>query len=139
MVEDKVNEVFAKMQDSLGIINGDIEPMMYARLTSAEDKLSEIIKEALIFQCETNSKKCNIRALLSEHEKDCIFREVWAQRVSKDALERAKETEKNISEKDAEVIADRFVNDGDYESGLSYWTNLDKLTDKYIMEKGAFN
>lgn len=129
MTDVKTNEIFEKFQGELGIKSGDIEPLMWARLDDAQEKLADIIKEALLFQCLTNGTESrkHIGELLTAAERDNIYYEVRQEKVKEDTLKRAEDTGVDITEDEAETVADRFVNDGEYESNLSYWDNLDNL------------
>lgn len=49
-LEDKIQEVFLKKQEELGISSGDISPMVNYDLTCALEKLSQIIDYALTEQ-----------------------------------------------------------------------------------------
>ncbi len=128
-VSVKTNEIFEKFQADLGINSGDIEPCMWIRLEEAQKNLAEVINEALLFQCLSNGIEARklISNLLTKEEKEMIYREVGAEKVKNDAMFHAKESGIALSESEAEIVADRYVNDGDYETGLSYWDNLDNL------------
>ena len=139
LLDTKVFEIFGELQKELHIESGDIEPMVWLRLEEEEDKLSALIKEILLIQCISNGAEAreHIGDLLTEKEKNRIYYEVREEKVAQDAQVRAKDTGKELTDGEAAIVADRYVNDGDYECGLSYWDNLDNLIDE-ILEVKAY-
>lgn len=69
---------------------------------------------------------------LSEIEKDKIYRMVWAERVTEDILSHAEDIGVEISKKDAEILAESYACDGEYDCNLSYWNNIENLMEDYI-------
>lgn len=132
LVEVKTHEVFAEIQKELSIKSGDIDPMQWIRLEEEEQKLSELIKEILVFQCLTNGEesRAHIGDLLTPEERSRIYYEVKEERVTEDTMARAKDNGEELEECEAAMVADRYVNQGDYDYGLSYWENLDNLIDE---------
>lgn len=65
--------------------------------------------------------------VLSPEEREKIYREVWKEHVMEDVREIAEENGTELSENDVDRIADRYVNNGDYDCNLSYWDNIDNL------------
>lgn len=61
-------------------------------------------------------------------DRDRIYREVWAEHVKEDALAHFEEEYgETIDEGDAEIIAERYVFQGDYDCNQSYWNNLEAI------------
>ena len=54
LLDEKVNEIFFKMQEELKINNGDIYPLDALYLEELEEKLAEHIKDVLMQQKEGN-------------------------------------------------------------------------------------
>lgn len=52
---------------------------------------------------------------LSEIEKDKIYRMVWAERVTEDILSHAEDIGVEISKEDAEILAESYACDGEYD------------------------
>lgn len=50
MIEDKTNEIFAKLQDEKGIKYGDIEPFDALALQETQNKLAEIICKVIEYE-----------------------------------------------------------------------------------------
>ena len=69
---------------------------------------------------------------LSEIEKDKIYRMVWAERVTEDILSHAEDIGVEISKEDAEILAESYACDGEYDCNLSYWNNIENLMEDYI-------
>ena len=68
---------------------------------------------------------------LSAIEKDKIYRMVWAEHVTDDILSHAEDIGVEISEEDAEILAESYVCDGEYDCNLSYWDNIENLMEDY--------
>ena len=68
---------------------------------------------------------------LSAIEKDKIYRMVWAEHVTDDILSHAEDMGVEISKEDAEILAESYVCDGEYDCNLSYWDNIENLMEDY--------
>lgn len=69
-------------------------------------------------------------ASLSQEE---IYKKVMAEHVKDDIINEAEEIGIEITDEQAEKIARRYAYDGDYDTNLPYWNNLDNLIEE---EKG---
>lgn len=56
---------------------------------------------------------------------------VWAEHVTDDILSHAEEIGVEISKEDAEILAESYVCDGEYDCNLSYWDNIENLMEDY--------
>lgn len=54
LLDKKINELFAELQDSIGITSGDTLPEQELELDEAKEKLVKIIEEIIEFEKETN-------------------------------------------------------------------------------------
>lgn len=78
-------------------------------------------------QNETITKLLNT---LTESEKDQIYRALWITRVKEDIRSHGEDTDQALTEDDIDIIADRYVYQGDYDCNLSYWDNIQALIDE---------
>lgn len=67
---------------------------------------------------------------LTESEKDQIYRALWITRVKEDIRSHGENTDQALTEDDIDIIADRYVYQGDYDCNLSYWDNIQALIDE---------
>ena len=67
----------------------------------------------------------------AEIEKDKIYRMVWAEHVTDDILSHAEDIGAEISKEDAEILAESYACDGEYDCNLSYWDNIENLMEDY--------
>ena len=65
-----------------------------------------------------------IKSVISSEE---IYRQVKAKHVKEDALNEAEELDIDITDEQAEIIAQKYVYEGIYDCNKSYWSNLDYL------------
>ena len=75
-------------------------------------------------QNETITKLLNT---LTESEKDQIYRALWITRVKEDIRSHGEDTDQALTEDDIDIIADRYVYQGNYDCNLSYWDNIQAL------------
>ena len=54
LLEDKINDVFAIIQDQEGITSGDIEPLMAFELDELTEKMAVLIAKVIEFEKHTN-------------------------------------------------------------------------------------
>ena len=54
LLEDKINDIFATVQDQEGITSGDIEPMMAFELDELTEKLAILMSKVIEFEKHTN-------------------------------------------------------------------------------------
>lgn len=66
---------------------------------------------------------------LSEKLRDEIYRDVWKEHVKEDILTHAEDIDEDIDDEDAEMLAERYVYEGDYDCNLDYWANIENLID----------
>lgn len=78
-------------------------------------------------QNETITKLLNT---LTESEKDQIYRALWITHVKEDIRSHGEDTDQALTEDDIDIIADRYVYQGDYDCNLSYWDNIQALIDE---------
>ena len=83
------------------------------RLKDAKKKIENFRKiNAYLTDSDVSESKINE---LSAIEKDKIYRMVWAEHVTDDILSHAKEIGVEISKEDAEILAESYVCDGEYD------------------------
>lgn len=70
-----------------------------------------------------NTKLTNILNSLSALEKDELYRALWLEYVKEDI----RNYDESLDESMVEVVASRYVYDGDYDCNLSYWDNIENL------------
>lgn len=76
----------------------------------------------------TPIKRNPILDKLTVEEKEAVYREVLAQYTKQDILVRAEDYfGMDISDEEAEFLAERWAYDGEYDCNLSYWDNIDNL------------
>lgn len=73
---------------------------------------------------------------LSWQEKDALYRELRSSYVREDVLDRLNERQLDLhfSEDEVATIVKKYVYEGEYDSNLSYWTNIDNLITNEIIE-----
>ena len=54
-LDDKVNDVFAAIQTELGITSGDVEPMDYMALETAQNALADVVAGIIAKQAKNNA------------------------------------------------------------------------------------
>lgn len=84
-----------------------------------------------------SNAKTDVTSLIdtwSEQAKDEAYRYLWLSYVKTDVISHAEDELEDITLTDDEVelIARRYVYEGDYDCNLSYWQNLDNLIDETI-------
>lgn len=99
------------------------------RLEDAKKKI-ENFRKINAYLTDTDVSESKIDEL-SAVEKDKIYRMVWAEYVAEDILSHGKEIEVEISKKDAEILAQKYVA-GKYDCNISYWDNIEKLIKDYL-------
>ncbi len=67
---------------------------------------------------------------LTDEERDYIYRKVWKDHVKEDV----KNMYEDMDEGRVERIAEMYVNEGEYDCNLSYWSNLENL----VSSTGSF-
>ena len=99
------------------------------RLEDTKKKIENFRKiNAYLTDSDVSESKINE---LSAIEKDKIYRMVWAEHVTDDILSHAEDMGVEISEEDAEILAESYVCDGEYDCNLSYWDNIENLMEDY--------
>lgn len=63
---------------------------------------------------------------------DDVYRYVWQQYTKTDVLRYAKDMGVEISDDQADIVADRYTYEGKYDCNLSYWDNLKNLINEEI-------
>ncbi len=102
-------------------------------------KNEEIVLDAEDF-CEVNIRiPDNVEYLISsltDSEIEVVYRHRLFQHTKADVLSRIEEYHTEMSEENAdsiaEAVAERWVKDGDYDCGLSYWDNIDNLVEEVM-------
>lgn len=83
------------------------------RLEDAKKKIENFRKiNVYLTDSDVSESKTNE---LSAVEKDKIYRMVWAERVTEDILSHAEDIGVEISKEDAEILAESYVCDGEYD------------------------
>lgn len=101
---------------------------VYDKIIDAIDGLMEDIN---------NPQKLNVRYNLlnfSDKDKDYAYRVLWKEYVIKDVkdvMERDDEFS-SMNEGDIDIVADRFVFEGEYDCNRSYWDNIESLCREQI-------
>lgn len=74
-----------------------------------------------------------ILRLLEDFEpvKEDIYRTIWAEHVAEDIKEHYLESDIEISDSNAEYLAELYVN-GEYDCNLSYWENIENLYRNFL-------
>ena len=72
---------------------------------------------------------------LSSYEQDRIYRYLWSQHVREDVISHAENIGIGLDDGIIDTIVDRYVEHGDYDCNLDYWTNIENL----IEEEGGNN
>ena len=99
------------------------------RLEDTKKKIENFRKiNAYLTDSDVSESKINE---LSAIEKDKIYRMVWAEHVTDDILSHAEDIGVEISKEDAEILAESYVCDGEYDCNLSYWDNIENLMEDY--------
>lgn len=64
---------------------------------------------------------------LPPRDQDTVYRYLWMQRVVEDIETFAEEREIDLTDEEIDIIAERYVCEGDYDCNFSYWDNLENL------------
>lgn len=73
---------------------------------------------------------------LSSYEQDRIYRYLWGQHVREDVISHAENIGIGLDDGIIDTIVDRYVERGDYDCNLDYWTNIENLIEE---ERGNKN
>lgn len=80
------------------------------------------------------SDKTNIERIiesLSSVEKDELYRCLWLEHVTEDVVSFCEDNDIPYNNEDfPSTVAKRYVYDGEYDCGLSYWVNIENLVKK---------
>ena len=107
------------------------------RLEDTKKKIENFRKiNAYLTDSDVSESKINE---LSAIEKDKIYRMVWAEHVTDDILSHAEDIGVEISKEDAEILAENYVCDGEYDCNLSYWDNIENLMEDYTKARVSFD
>jgi len=63
----------------------------------------------------------------SDELRDAIYRNVWKEHVMEDIEAHAEDIDVELSNDEIEVLAERYVYEGDYDCNLDYWQNIENL------------
>lgn len=67
---------------------------------------------------------------LSYYEQDRIYRYLWSQHVREDVISHAENIGIGLDDGIIDAIVDRYVERGDYDCNLDYWTNIENLIEE---------
>lgn len=67
---------------------------------------------------------------LSSYEQDRIYRYLWSKRVREDVISHAENIGIGLDDGIIDTIVDRYVERGDYDCNLDYWTNIENLIEE---------
>lgn len=67
---------------------------------------------------------------LSSYEQDRIYRYLWSQHVREDVISHAENIGIGLDDGIIDTIIDRYVEHGDYDCNLDYWTNIENLIEE---------
>lgn len=67
---------------------------------------------------------------LSPYEQDRIYRYLWGQHVREDVISHAESIDVELDDEVIDIIVDRYVEQGDYDCNLNYWTNIENLIEE---------
>lgn len=67
---------------------------------------------------------------LSSYEQDRIYRYLWGQHVREDVISHAENIGIGLDDGIIDTIVDRYVERGDYDCNLDYWTNIENLIEE---------
>jgi len=67
---------------------------------------------------------------LSSYEQDRIYRYLWSQHVREDIISHAENIGIGLDDGIIDTIVDRYVERGDYDCNLDYWTNIENLIEE---------
>lgn len=67
---------------------------------------------------------------LSSYEQDRIYRYLWSQHVREDVISHAENIGIGLDDGIIDTIVDRYVERGDYDCNLDYWTNIENLIEE---------
>lgn len=67
---------------------------------------------------------------LSSYEQDRIYRYLWSQHVREDVISHAENIGIGLDDGIIDAIVDRYVERGDYDCNLDYWTNIENLIEE---------
>lgn len=81
-----------------------------------------------------NEKLNKILESLSYEEKDLLYRKLWYNYVLEDVQEVIENSDISINNPDAiaNVVAKKYVYDGDYDCEKTYWDNIEYLLQKEV-------
>lgn len=67
---------------------------------------------------------------LSSYEQDRIYRYLWGQHVREDVISHAETIGVELDDCIIDTVVDRYVEQGDYDCNLDYWTNIGNLIEE---------
>lgn len=67
---------------------------------------------------------------LSSYEQDRIYRYLWGQHVREDVISHAETIGVELDDCIIDTVVDRYVERGDYDCNLDYWTNIGNLIEE---------
>ena len=71
---------------------------------------------------------------LSEQERDELYRYLWGEHVREDVITHAESIGAELNDDQIDIIVERYVEDGDYDCNLDYWTNIENLIDEVFVD-----
>ena len=66
----------------------------------------------------------------SSYEQDRIYRYLWGQHVREDVISHAETIGVELDDCIIDTVVDRYVEHGDYDCNLDYWTNIENLIEE---------
>ena len=134
----------------IGRENSEFTDVVFGYFTdeSLAKKALQLMPEELIDECEIRKSNLALNTIEvdgkvidfnSETNDDAIYRKVWKEHVIEDIESHLEDIDIHLDEDTIDLIATRYVYDGDYDCNICYWDNLDHLIDEYAREEDYFS
>ena len=130
----------------IGRENSEFTDVVFGYFTdeSLAKRALQLMPEELIDECEIRKSHLALNTIEvdgkvidfnSETNDDAIYRKVWKEHVIEDLIGHLEDRDIVMDDERIDKIATRYVYDGDYDTELPYWENLDNLIDEYAREE----
>ena len=135
----RINQELDKISGLDGIVADKIE-MLEKQIKIMVSDILENHSEANIFNYFGSKmdisklSSSELFTLMTDTQKDDIYRMVWSDYVEED-VRRVLDEREDLTEEERDAIIEDVVNDyvynGDYDCTLSYWDNINNLIEKF--------
>ena len=112
------------------LFNGYFEDKLTVYEADVDAVTIDNVKVSLTEKSMTDEEIRRMIDSLSSYEQDRVYRYLWSQRVREDVISHAENIGIGLDDGIIDTIVDRYVERGDYDCNLDYWTNIENLIEE---------